>query len=162
MRSEEMILGTGSERKQMAIDSYKGWHEPIPELIDATDPQAIKWDGAYDRLPLDQWGRNSITLLGDAAHVTAPFMGQGACQALEDAVWLARYLDGSQDTRSALRAYESHRQKRTKMIVQLSRQAGRVFHVSNPIGASMRNLLVKYGPPSVSMGPLIQAITDDL
>lgn len=162
MRTEEKVLETSVQRRQTVTDAYTGWHEPIPDLIAATDPQTIKWDGAYDHPPLDPWGRNSITLLGDAAHLSAPFMGQGACQALEDAVWLARYLDSPRDTPSALRAFESHRQKRTNMIIQLSRQIGRIYHMRNSIATSMRNLLFKYGPPAIGTRPLMQAITDDL
>jgi len=162
IRIEEKVFETATQRKQAALDAYKGWHEPIPDLITATDPQAIKWDGAYDRPRLDQWGRNAVTLLGDAAHLTAPFLGQGACQALEDAVWLARYLDDSRDTPSALRKFESHRQKRTSMITRSSRLAGRMFHINNPVMASVRNSLVKFMPPAITMKPMLQAITDDL
>jgi 2-polyprenyl-6-methoxyphenol hydroxylase-like FAD-dependent oxidoreductase len=144
------------------MELYKGWHEPIPDLVAATDPQDISWDGAYDRPRLDQWGRNSITLLGDAAHLAAPFAGQGACQALEDAVWLARYLDSPRDTPSALREFESHRQKRTSMIIQSARQTGRMLHLSNPVAVTIRNLLLKHMPHSIVMRLQMQTIRDDL
>ncbi len=162
IRTEEKVLEPANHRKNLAMEVYEGWHEPIPELVAGTDPEAILWDGIYDRPPLDIWGRNSITLLGDAAHVAAPFIGQGACQALEDAVWLARYLDSPRDTPSALRAFESHRQKRTSMITQSSRQFGRMQHLSNPVAASLRKVLLRYMPTAIAMRSLIRAIEDDL
>ncbi|MDX1614846.1 MAG: FAD-dependent monooxygenase [Candidatus Promineifilaceae bacterium] len=162
IRTEEKVLESATHRKQMAMEVYKDWHEPIPDLVAATDPLAILWDGVYDRPPLDQWGRNSITLLGDAAHLAAPLVGQGACQALEDAVWLARYLDSPRDTPSALRAFESHRQERTSMIIKSSRQTGRMLHLSNPIAVSLRNLLLKYMPRSFVTRLQMRTIEDDL
>jgi len=82
-----------ADSKQRLARDFADWHEPIPTLIEATPQEALIWDEAEDRELLDEWGRGRITLLGDAAHIALPFAAQGASQALEDAVWVSRYLD---------------------------------------------------------------------
>jgi 2-polyprenyl-6-methoxyphenol hydroxylase-like FAD-dependent oxidoreductase len=67
-----------------------------------------------------------MALLGDAAHPTTPNLGQGACQALEDAVVLADCLRQSGDVEQALRRYEQQRQRRTAAITTGSWRIGRV------------------------------------
>jgi 2-polyprenyl-6-methoxyphenol hydroxylase-like FAD-dependent oxidoreductase len=58
-----------------------------------------------------------VTLLGDAAHPSTPNLGQGACQAFEDAAVLAECLSASDHDAGALRAYEARRMRRAGMIV---------------------------------------------
>jgi FAD binding domain len=79
---------TGTER-QVATCRYGAWFDPIPALIESTEPGAIEPTFTYDRRPRRSWGRGRVTLLGDAAHPMKPNIGQGAAQALEDAVVLA-------------------------------------------------------------------------
>jgi 2-polyprenyl-6-methoxyphenol hydroxylase-like FAD-dependent oxidoreductase len=67
---------------------YGAWFEPIPKLIESTDAAAIEPTFTHDRRPRRIWGRGRVTLLGDAAHPMKPNIGQGAAQALEDAVVL--------------------------------------------------------------------------
>jgi len=62
-----------------------------------------------DRLPIPNWTRNRITLLGDAAHPMLQYIAQGACQALEDAVCLGENLKNTVATR---RARSSHTKNR--------------------------------------------------
>lgn len=123
---------------------FSAWHDPIRALIDATPASAILRNDIYDRPPLRTWGRGRITLLGDAAHPTTPNLGQGACQALEDAVVLAKALQATADIATALRTYEARRIPRTTMIVNRSLRVGQVGQWANPVAVAGRNWLVKH------------------
>jgi 2-polyprenyl-6-methoxyphenol hydroxylase-like FAD-dependent oxidoreductase len=84
-----------------------------------------------------------VTLLGDAAHPMKPNIGQGAAQALEDAVVLGSSIAGSTDPEESLRAYERRRVRRANAVVRASRRAGRAAEVRSPIGASVRDAAMK-------------------
>jgi salicylate hydroxylase len=67
--------------------TYNGWAKQVRQVIEAMD-HTFRW-GIYDRAPLKTWSTDRITLLGDAAHAVTPQLGQGANQAVEDAITLA-------------------------------------------------------------------------
>jgi 2-polyprenyl-6-methoxyphenol hydroxylase-like FAD-dependent oxidoreductase len=115
------------------------WAAPTPEIISATPEDAIVQNDIADRPPLSSWGRGRVTLLGDAAHAMTPNMGQGACQALEDAVVLANCLCRIRPVEEALRQYERLRIPRTAAIVRKSREAGRILQLDKPGLESLRN-----------------------
>jgi 2-polyprenyl-6-methoxyphenol hydroxylase-like FAD-dependent oxidoreductase len=97
----------------------------------------------FDRPPLSLWGRGRITLLGDAAHATTPDLGQGACQAIEDAVVLADCVRRVQPVEAALREYERHRIPLTGMIVRMSQQSGRILQLDGPALEALRNWFIE-------------------
>lgn len=121
---------------------FGGWHAPIHDLIDAADDRTILRNDIYDRPVLRTWGRGRLTLVGDAAHPMTPFLGQGACQALEDAVVLGRCVAGAGDARTALREYERQRLPRANAFVTRSRRVGQIARLANPLLVSMRNALL--------------------
>jgi 2-polyprenyl-6-methoxyphenol hydroxylase-like FAD-dependent oxidoreductase len=130
---------------------YGGWFEPIPALIESTDPDAIEPTFTYDRRPRRTWGRGRVTLVGDAAHPMKPNIGQGAAQALEDAVVLGSCVAGSADPEQALRAYERRRVRRANRVVRASRQAGRAAEVRSPLGARVRDAVMKALPDRLTI-----------
>jgi len=130
-------------RKRGLLDLFRGWHRPIEALIEATDESAILRNDVYDRPALAQWSIGRATLLGDAAHPMTPDMGQGACQAIEDAVILADCLRANPSVPQALRDYEAVRIPRTSRVVRESRQAGRIAQWSNPLACRFREALLR-------------------
>lgn len=102
-------------------DIYRDFHPEARALLDACP--AVTKSALYVREPMAQWSQGRITLLGDACHPMMPFMAQGACQAFEDAVVLARALDGVtvEGIGTAFEHYEKTRKQRTAHIQEGSR-----------------------------------------
>ena len=103
------------------------WTETPQYLIAAA--KKFRRFALYDRPPLMVWGKGRATLLGDAAHPMLPFVAQGAAGAIEDALALARHLDGADDIVPALRAYEAERAPRMQRMQETARFTGRIYHL---------------------------------
>lgn len=129
------------------------WHNPIPALIAATPPDAIIHTDIYDRPPLShssRWGAGRVTLLGDAAHPMTPNLGQGGCQAIEDAVVLGRCLAEAADIPAALLRYAQMRTPRTRAVVRQARRLGAVLQWSHPLAVAARDWAFARTPPAVT------------
>jgi 2-polyprenyl-6-methoxyphenol hydroxylase-like FAD-dependent oxidoreductase len=125
---------------------FGGWHDPIPAVVDATEEATLSRTFVYDRPPTKRWGEGRVTLLGDAAHPMTPNLGQGAAQALEDAVVLGAELGRGGDPAEALRRYEGRCRRRANSIVKQSLQAGRLAHVSSPRACAVRDAVLRVLP----------------
>jgi salicylate hydroxylase len=102
-----------------------------------------KW-ALYDREPMKQWTKGRVTLLGDAAHPMLPYLGQGACQAMEDGCVLATALSAmSGDVEGGLQLYERVRRPRANRVVLEARARGEDNHLVSPIAAWKRDMLIK-------------------
>lgn len=135
----------GGSRRTL-LEMFSGWHEPVEELIESTSESDIRRDDVYDRDPVKRWGDGRVTLLGDAAHPMTPNLGQGACQAIEDAAVLADCLREKTGIAAALSFYEARRTVRTSAIVRLSRRMGRVGQLEHPLLCRLRDTAVKRMP----------------
>lgn len=135
-------------RKADVAERFAGWHDPVRAIIDATAPEAILRHDQYDRLPLRQMTIGRAALLGDAAHPMTPQLGQGACQALEDAVELGRAVTTAPDVPAALRLYEQRRLDRTRRVAATAWRLGQLQQVTNPLVARLRNQAVRLMPSS--------------
>jgi FAD-dependent urate hydroxylase len=91
-------------------------------IADPTLPDDLRFDALMDRDPIPRWGDGPVTLLGDAAHPMLPQTGQGAAQALEDAVALGAALAPAAAGAAALREYERVRGARTAKMVRRGRR----------------------------------------
>ncbi len=131
--------------KREALERFKGWLPLVTAVVEATEESALLGNDILDRPPVRRWGRGRISLLGDAAHPTTPNLGQGACQALEDAVVLADSLHRKGLTEAGLRSYEEARRRRTAMITRQSWWLGKLFQLENPLAIWVRNGLSSTG-----------------
>lgn len=136
---------------------FTGWHPPIEALIRASESKILRND-IYDRDPLPDWGRGRVTLLGDAAHPMTPNLGQGACQAMEDALELAFFLATGVDCQTALKQYEASRIPRTSRIVLASRRIGAIGQIDSPFLCSLRNLAFKLTPTGATLRSLCSIV----
>ncbi len=126
---------------------FGGWPEPIGALIEATPREAVIRTDTFDRPPSPKWGAGRVTLLGDAAHPMTPNLGQGAAQALEDALVLARQVEATPgDLEGALRRYEAQRQPRAAWMVEASWQMGAIGQWEGAFARGVRNLLLRMTP----------------
>jgi 2-polyprenyl-6-methoxyphenol hydroxylase-like FAD-dependent oxidoreductase len=141
--NESADTSRGEALKQQLLERHKGWMQPIEALIAATDPDEIHRTVIYDRPPVDRWSTKRATLLGDAAHPMTFNVGQGACQAIEDAVLLARKLTQEADVASALQAYEAERKPRTAKYQNLATRLGAMGQWSNPASVAVRNTMMR-------------------
>ncbi|MEU0542236.1 FAD-dependent monooxygenase [Nocardia sp. NPDC005978] len=123
---------------------FRDWHAPIPALLAAADADTVLRNDIYELPPLDTYVSGRLVLVGDAAHAMTPNLGQGACQALEDAVVLARVVA----TGGKLSAYDAERRPRTRMIADRSARIGTVAQLSTPLLAAARDVVMRAMPAS--------------
>ncbi|HEX5569139.1 MAG TPA: FAD-dependent monooxygenase [Streptomyces sp.] len=141
---------------------FGDWHHPVPDLLAAVDPAAILRGDVYRTVTaLPAYHRGRVALLGDAAHAMTPNLGQGGCQAVEDAVVLAHHADprsaaraeggaGARDLDRALAAYTRDRLPRTMEVVRRSDRIGRLTTWTSPPALALRTtvfaVLNRIGP----------------
>ncbi len=137
---------------------FGGWHPPIASLLEATPEEAILRNDILHRMPVSRWGEGRMTLLGDAAHPMTPNLGQGACQAIEDAVVLAGSLRDAADPIAALRQYEARRIARANGFVLGALRLGLIAQWENGTARWLRDRLVALTPASVMHRRLVGSL----
>ena len=148
-KKEQERTELGVEQKSEIQERFKDWHTSIHDLIGATDQANILKTDLYDRVPARPWGKQNVTLLGDAAHPTLPTLGQGACMALEDALVITKCLLTHSDPAVAFQQYESQRFARTKAVVQQSLQAAKMGRFENRLAIVLRETFMKLMKPAI-------------
>jgi 2-polyprenyl-6-methoxyphenol hydroxylase-like FAD-dependent oxidoreductase len=147
----------GGDQSDLVRDTllrlFQGWLPPIREVLLATPGDSILRGDIQDRPPAARWGEGRVTLLGDAAHPMTPNLGQGACQAIEDAVVLARELSATgvgADPVATLRRYEAARAPRANAVVTAARRLGAVGQAEGILTCRVRDALVALTPGVVA------------
>lgn len=138
---------------------FAAWHPPVLDVLAATPEEAILHNDILHRLPAPRWVDGRVALLGDAAHPMTPNLGQGACQAIEDAVILADCL--ARDTANpvqALRTYQGRRKARADRFVLTALRLGRLAQLESSPGRWMRDRLLALTPDFVARGQLVRSL----
>src|SRR5215207_7553283 len=120
--------GDGEEpatEKLSLLRIFSEWHDPIPELIAATPPEAIIRTCLYERSPLERLSVGRVVLSDELA-------------ATDDVV-------------AALGRYSSRRVRHTAAVVRASHQMSWIAHLHNPLAVALRNTLLRASPPSISL-----------
>lgn len=124
--TERLAEGHRSPGGELAYlqSRFADWADPVPAVLSATAPDAVLRNDLYDRARARRWSHGPVALVGDAAHPMRPHLGQGGCQAIEDAVVLAEFIDREPDPAAAFARFEKFRKPRVRRLVRESRLIG--------------------------------------
>lgn len=121
-----------SEYKPLLKQYFSGWCSQVQRLIDSIDEQKTNRVEIHDIEPFTQFYKGRVVILGDAAHSTTPDIGQGGCQAMEDAVYLARALQiNTLGLEDALKRYQNKRNERANELLLRARKRCDVTHMKD-------------------------------
>ena len=121
-----------SEYKTLLKQYFSGWCPQVQYLIESIDEQKTNRVEIHDIEPFTQFYKGRVVILGDAAHSTTPDIGQGGCQAMEDAVYLARALQiNTLGLEDALKRYQNKRNERANELLLRARKRCDVTHMKD-------------------------------
>lgn len=130
------------------LSTYSDFDPLVIKILEATDPKNIIFNDITDLSPIPKWHSDNLCLIGDSAHATTPNMGQGACQAIEDAYIIGKLLEKSKNFNSVFEDFQKIRRKKVDYIVSTSRQVGNISQWQ--YGTSLRNFLMGIIPESIN------------
>jgi 2-polyprenyl-6-methoxyphenol hydroxylase-like FAD-dependent oxidoreductase len=136
--------------RQHLRDFHAGWHDPIPQIVDAAENIVVT--DTLDVATLPTWSRKRTLLIGDAAHATSPHAGQGASLALEDAMRLGALMQDWQELSLTFQNFEAERRPRAEKIVALARRNGNSKREFSATGAWIRDQMLKLLLPISAKG----------
>jgi len=161
---------TDAEREQMTAEEWKAWlidwfardRGPMAELIASGDLQ-LAADNTHDLPKAPVWHRDSMIIIGDAAHAPSPSSGQGASMAIEDGVVLAQCLRDVPGIERAFAHFERLRRARVERIVAQGARSSS-SKAAGPIGRIVRDrmlpLLFRYVVTEKSMAWMFEHHVD--
>lgn len=141
--------GTDSDLRAALAQAAAEFPGDVRQAVRDTPVSAVRRDDICDRPPGTRWGSARVTLIGDAAHPMTPNLGQGACQAIEDALVLTELISEHGPGPGALRRYEEIRQPRANAVVTAAYRAGRIAQWSGPARVRVRDTLARLTPPAL-------------
>jgi 2-polyprenyl-6-methoxyphenol hydroxylase-like FAD-dependent oxidoreductase len=142
--ADELVPPGMRDPKAILTHMLPRFDQTFREISSATDD--LRCDELVDRDPIPFWGTGIVTLLGDAAHPVLPHTGQGAAQAMVDAVTLGRVLADNGPIEPALRAYERDRRRKTARLLGQGRRTAAIMRTMNPVACAARELAVRMMP----------------
>lgn len=134
----EKLVGT----KELP-ELFSDFHPHVLELIAQTQETQIIKNQIIDLKPIPSWHTGNICLMGDAAHATTPNLGQGACQAVEDAYALGQLFKSNKEPEAIFSHFEALRMKKAHFIVHTSWRMGKIAQWENSMAVGIRNGLLR-------------------
>lgn len=128
------------------VERFGSYHKPIREVLEATNPDKIIRGDIFDLEPMKSFAKGRVVLMGDAAHAMTPNLGQGGCQAMEDAIILRNCLKKNHDVEQAFEDFSKARIGRTKKITERSRLIGKIGQLEASFVCKMRNMGMRLAP----------------
>ncbi|AMC10255.1 monooxygenase [Lutibacter profundi] len=128
---------------------FSDYNSVIKDIIKSTKKEQINAAEISDLKPTNIWFKDNVCLIGDSAHATTPNMGQGACQAIEDAFVLSECLYKYGITKAFLE-YQKLRLPKAHQVVKASWLVGKMAHLKNPILIGLRNQMLRLMPSSIN------------
>jgi 2-polyprenyl-6-methoxyphenol hydroxylase-like FAD-dependent oxidoreductase len=122
----------------------------VQTILDETKNEDLLWNDIIDIKPINHFAYNNILLIGDAAHATTPNMGQGACQAIEDAVIISDEIIKNRKLKEAFINFENRRLKKTHFVTNTSWNIGKIAQIENKLLAYLRNLVFHLTPQKIN------------
>lgn len=123
-----------SQYQDLLKEYFTGWCPQVQNLIEQMDVQKTNRVEIHDIEPFTDFYKGRVVIVGDAAHSTTPDIGQGGCQAMEDAIYLARALQiNTLGLEDALKRYQNKRNERTGEMVLRARKRCDVTHMKDKL-----------------------------
>jgi 2-polyprenyl-6-methoxyphenol hydroxylase-like FAD-dependent oxidoreductase len=127
--------------KQNLLQLCNDFPEIVKEMIRKTDAEKIIRTDLFDFKPISRWVDRNVALLGDAAHATTPNLGQGACQAIEDAFVIAEQLALNSECDLAFANYQRKRIAKAKFVTTRSWQFCQITNTTGLTKSILKTLL---------------------
>tara|TARA_R110002050_G_C8942767_1_gene512710 strand:+ start:1912 stop:3045 length:1134 start_codon:yes stop_codon:yes gene_type:complete len=128
---------------------FSDYNSVIKDILKSTKKEQINTAEISDLKPTNIWFKDNVCLIGDSAHATTPNMGQGACQAIEDAFVLSECLYKYGITK-AFSEYQKLRLPKAHQVVKASWLVGKMAHLKNPVLMGLRNQMLRLTPSSIN------------
>ena len=150
------FISINAKERDVALSAYGKPHlqarfnhypDEVRQVLDKQSETGILQHDMYDLKPLNDFVYQRTILLGDAAHATTPNMGQGAGQAMEDAIVLTNCFK-HYDFNESLKRYNKLRVGHTAKVIKRSRKIGKLAQHTNPFVVAVRNFIAKLLPNS--------------
>ena len=144
--NESLVRQTENNLQEL----FAEFNSDVLEIIENTSEDTVIKNRIIDLKPIHKWYDKNVCLLGDAAHATTPNLGQGACQAIEDAYILAQFYQEDKPIETVFEEYQNLRIKKAHSIVNSSWRIGKIAHFENSFAIYFRNLVMRCIPTSAN------------
>ncbi|RXI24656.1 FAD-dependent monooxygenase, partial [Arcobacter ellisii] len=128
---------------------FNHFPDEVRKVLEKQSETGILLHDIYDLKPLKTFVYGRTILMGDAAHATTPNMGQGASQAMEDAIVLVNCLE-KYDFNKAIERYDKLRVKHTAKVIRRSKKIGKMAQKHHKLTVKLRNTAMKLIPNALA------------